>query len=66
MVHGDISNYDKYRTFYFESNFSLKDLRETDILMLHNSWTPAWYKDLTREDIMNNGCTLSNILKELV
>ena len=55
-----------YRQFYFESSYNLKDLLPTDLLMLHNSWTPAWYKQLNETDVLSQDCTLSNILREIL
>ena len=66
MIDAAISRWDKYQKFYFESQYSLKDLRNTDMIMLHNSWTPAWYKQLSRSEILSNNCTMSNILKEAI
>lgn len=62
----DISRRDKYKKFYFEYQFTLKDINKTNMLMLHNSWTPKWYKQLTKEDVLSQNCTLSNILRELL
>lgn len=55
----DGNRMDKYKRFYFDSAFTLADIRQTDLLMLHNSWTPHWYD-------LKHDCTLSNILKELL
>lgn len=61
------SRYDKYRKLYFETTYHLSDLRPTNMLMLHNSWTPTAYKTLpTKEAVLNQNCTLSNILKEIL
>ena len=49
---------------YFKENYKLSDLRQTDMLMLHNSWTPEWFKYASRDKILNTECTLSNILRE--
>ncbi|MBQ6628795.1 MAG: hypothetical protein IJH65_08270 [Methanobrevibacter sp.] len=65
----------KYQKFYFDTNYTLKDVyigsmktfgKEPDIFMLHNSWTPDWYKKLSKEDVLKQKCTLSNILRETV
>ena len=53
----------KYIEFYFKSTYHLEDI-SSDLLMLHNSWTPNYYKSLTEEDILIDHCTMSNILKE--
>ena len=66
MFGGTIPRYEKYRQFYFESGYKLSDIEPTDLLMLHNSWTPGWYKDMPAREVMNHGCTLSNILRELL
>ena len=65
MIHGDIPRYAKYNQFYFNSSYFLSDLEPTDMLMLHNSWTPGWYKKLDHDEVLTAGCTLSNILLEL-
>ena len=65
MVPGDESRFAKYNRFYFEQSCSLEDIRPTELLMLHNSWTPAWYKSLTKDQVLQTSCTLSNILREL-
>lgn len=66
MVNGDISRYQKYQRFYFECNYHLSDIVRADMLMLHNSWTPAWYKKLSAKEVLDSKCTLSNILRELL
>lgn len=55
-----------YEQVYFENSYCLSDLWETDILMLHNSWTPDWYKKLTREQVLESKCTMSNVLREVL
>lgn len=64
MMGGDAPRPRKYQQFYFERNYHLADIAPTDMLMLHNSWTPAWYKALGKTDLLAKDCTLSNILKE--
>ena len=66
MAIEDVSHKKKYKKFYFEEQYSLKDLPKTNMLMLHNSWTPMWYKLLKKDDILSNTCTLSNILREVL
>ena len=56
----------QYQVFYFESYFHLSDIQETDLLMLHNSWTPDWYKNLTETEVLNGNNTMSNILREVL
>ena len=64
MITERIPRSQKYQRFYFEKDYHLSDIRPTDLLMLHNSWTPQWYKDLSDEEVLQQHCTLSNILKE--
>lgn len=66
MIKTGMARSQKYGTFYFDCDYHLSDLRFTDMLMLHNSWTPGWYKLLSREKVLETRCTLSNILKEVV
>lgn len=66
MINGDISRYNKYQMFYFNNSFTINDIEQTNMLMLHNSWTPEWYKLISKSELLNNECTLSNILRELI
>ena len=65
MVGGGAPRMNKYKSLYFGQSYYLKDFNKTDLLMLHNSWTPDWYKELTREEVLRQNCTLSNILNEI-
>lgn len=64
MVQDYIPRYQKYQRFYFDEHHSLADMRPTDLLMLHNSWTPDWYKRLNTNEVLGHNCTMSNILRE--
>lgn len=64
MIHGDMSKRERYQRFYFESTYHLADIGQTDILMLHNSWTPEEYKLKSAREVLEAQCTLSNILRE--
>lgn len=66
MISGDMPRWKKYGQFYFEQNYHKWDLRDTNMLMLHNSWTPCWYKRLSESEVLGQTRTLSNILKELL
>lgn len=66
MISENIPRYEKYQRFYFNRQHALHDLRPTDLLMLHNSWTPDWYKTLSEKEVMDTDCTLSNILREVL
>jgi hypothetical protein len=59
------TRFEKYLRFYFSLDYHLSDIRKTDLLMLHNSWTPGWYKNLTESDVLDLSCTMSNILREV-
>ena len=64
MVSDNIPRWQKYRRFYFEEHHTLANIRPTDLLMLHNSWTPEWYKSLPERKALDANCTMSNILRE--
>ena len=64
MIEGNASRYRKYEQFYFERRYKLKDIKPTNMIMLHNSWTPEAYKKLTVKEILDDDRTLSNILRE--
>lgn len=64
MVSNNIPRWQKYKRFYFEEWHSLDDIRPADLLMLHNSWTPEWYKSLPERKALDANCTMSNILRE--
>lgn len=66
MIKEDMPRNEKYRLFYFYSMYHLKDIMSTDMLMLHNSWTPGLYKDMPVTEVLSQRCTLSNILRELL
>lgn len=66
MIKDNISRENKYRKLYFETNYLLSEFPETDMLMLHNSWTPDWYKLLSRSEVLDRRCTLSNIFRSII
>ena len=66
MISDDVVRQEKYQRFYFESSYHLSDILYTNMLMLHNSWTPDWYKKLSADEVLNRKCTMSNILKEVL
>lgn len=66
MVDADCSRHSKYTKFYFGWNFNLSDIMPTRMIMLHNSWTPTWYKNSEETDVLRYTCTLSNILREVL
>jgi hypothetical protein len=60
-------NRDKYVNFYFKND--VKDdiirnaINDTNIIYLHNSWTPIEYKLMSKEEFLKQDITLSKILK---
>lgn len=65
MVKGNDNRHDKYQLLYFANSYELEDFNQTKMLMLHNSWTPNWYKQLSAEQVLEDKVTLSNILREV-
>lgn len=51
----------KYVDYYFYHGY---EPVLPPMIMLHNSWTPKWYKALSREEVLAQECTLSKILRE--
>lgn len=66
IIDGSIPRPAKYVKLYFEENYDISKIPQTDMLMLHNSWTPDWYKSMTKTDLLSNNCTLSNILRSTI
>lgn len=66
MVRGNISRYQKYRHLYFMMSLHRTDFEPTDMIMLHNSWTPDWYKQSSVDKLLTYNCTLTNILREVL
>ena len=64
MIDSDMPRMQKYRSFYFGKSYHLADIRHTDMIMLHNSWTHDWYKKLSAEELLSLDCTMSNFLRE--
>lgn len=59
-----------YRDFYFRpsSDFNADDVLENNngIILLHNSWTPAKFKNLSAEDFLQTNIPLAQILRKLL
>ena len=56
----------KYQNYWFNTSRHMKDLPEgTEIIALHNSWTPKKYKELPVHLVLYENCTLSNVLREV-
>lgn len=54
-----------YFDYYFMRNYHLKDI-DTDLLLLHNSWTPPTFKKFSPEEVLRCDCTMTNILAEIL
>ena len=52
-----------YIDYYFLKNHHLADV-EVDMLLLHNSWTPDAFKNLSPEEFLRCDCTMTNVLAE--
>lgn len=57
---------ERYREFYFNLKYKFSDIDTKNIIMLHNSWTPVEYKNMSEEEFLKTGCTLANILVEVL
>ena len=58
---------DMYTNFYFKNDFSdYIQKNEHGIILLHNSWTPKEFKDMSEEEFINQNCTLSKILNRVL
>lgn len=53
-----------YRKFYFQENIDPHQILEENkgIIMLHNSWTPKIYKEMSEKEFLEQNNTLSNLL----
>ena len=57
-------NYEaSYQVYYFLQNHHLADVN-ADMLMLHNSWSPPFFKQLSPQDFFRVDCTMVNVLAE--
>ena len=54
-----------YFDYYFIKNYHLKDVH-SDLLLLHNSWTPPNFKKFSPEEVLRCDCTMTNILAEIL
>ena len=58
---------DKYRRFWFRTDLDLDEVlfEGQPVILLHNSWTPAWYSALTHEELRQDSTLLSRTLRHL-
>ena len=59
----DERRYERYLQYYF---YSQNNAPQSDMLMLHNSWTPPWYKLMGWDEVLAHSCTLSKTLREVL
>jgi len=59
---------EKYKDFYFSNNnhsdFILNN--EKGVILLHNSWTPYKYKQMSKEEFLESNTTLANTFKKIL
>ena len=57
----------KYREFYFEKGDPRIILNSTKyIILLHNSWTPSKYKNMTEEEFLAQDILISKLLAQIL
>jgi hypothetical protein len=58
--------HERYLGFWFEPGDVASAIRrDTTVVALHNSWTPDWYRALTRDEVLAHDCRLSAVLRHL-
>jgi hypothetical protein len=59
---------DRYVNFWFNNNLNLDTvfLKNQTVIGLHNSRTPAWYKELSEKKVLENSCLLSRTIKQIL
>lgn len=60
---GNVSNENSYLEYYFLQNYHLADVK-VDMLLLHNSWTPPMFNNISPEKFFYIDCTMVNVLAE--
>ena len=62
------SFYQKYLDFYFTDNDNSSYALENSngIILLHNSWTPKEYKEMSQAEFLSKNKTMTNILKKIL
>lgn len=56
-----------YARFYFENDFSADVLKNTQgIILLHNSWTPKKYSEMSEQEFLSCKTTLALVIKNLL
>lgn len=59
---------ERYQQFYFEMSVPPEQVLENNdgIIMLHNSWTPSRYRNMDRQEFLEQDNTMSNLLRRLL
>ena len=61
-----IEKYNNYLNFYFKNDYSDYVLQNTKgIILLHNSWTPKEYQNISETEFLEQNNTLSRILLKI-
>lgn len=62
-----LNNMKKYKRFYFHKGDAPKILKNVKgIILLHNSWTPLKYKNMSEKQFLSQNILLSNMLEYLL
>ena len=58
----------QYGDFWFSESIGTDKVfyKNQAIIMLHNSWTPGWYSEFTRDEVLDHSCLLSRSLRHLL
>ena len=57
----------RYKQFYFTNDYSEYVLNNTKgLLLLHNSWTPKKFRQMTKEEFLTQNNTLAKIFKTIL
>lgn len=65
LLNGDSVN--SYINFYFTGNYSLEFLDKCKgVILLHNSWTPEKYKDMSAEEFLKQDILLARLFFRLL
>lgn len=66
--HYRLDPHQAYLDFWFEHDVNPQKVfcNNQMIIGLHNSWTPDWYKSLSREEVLSHGCLLSRTLRHVL
>ena len=63
----NLTNSENYEIFYFKNNYSKYALDgNCGIILLHNSWTPQEFKNMSDDEFLSNENTLSEIFKNVL